>query len=400
MAYVQTKTNAKGETVYKIRVSCGYTKEGKQISRSKTWKPEKSLSKRKLQEELNKQIALFELELANHNIQKSAITFEIAARDWFEYTKKAGAIKISSYHTYKTCQERTYNAIGAIPIEKLTKATVQKFMFMLSDGKDGKKPLATKSQKNYLTFISNVCNYAIDVLELIDTNPCKRVKCEKKPQKERKYYSIEEEISLLRAFREENVPICFQIFFMFLAYLGLRRGETLAIQWSDIDEKNGTVFIQKQVLYKNHETGTYLDTPKTKASVRNLKLPHEILDLLPSLKEEQENNRKLLGDKWKDTNYLFTGWDGKVMGTSTPYKWLKTFCEKENLEFKALHSFRHSTITNLIHNNVDIAAVSNIVGHANPNITLGIYTHEIKEATVYGTSMMSKLLSEGAETIE
>ena len=400
LANIQETKNSKGETVYKIRVSCGYTREGKQILRSKSWKPEKALSKKKLLEELNKQVVLFELELKNQTIQKTTITFEAVARDWLEYEKKSGSIKTSSFYTYKGLQERIFDAIGNIPIEKLTKAIVQRFVFDLSEGKDGGKPLATKTQKNYLSFVSGVCNYAIDVLEIIKSNPCNRVKCEKKESKKRQCYTIEEEVTLFEAFTKKNVPIKFQVFFMFLAYLGLRKGEALAIRWSDIDYSQKTVFIEKQVVYKSHETGTYLDTPKTKAGFRNLIIPQAILDMLPHLKAEQESSSSQLGDKWIESDYLFTSETGGVMSVSRSYSWLKKFCKEEGFEFKALHSFRHCTVTNLIHNNVDVGVVANILGHANPNITLGIYTHEIKKATAYGTSVMSALLSDDSSNVE
>ena len=81
------------------------------------------------------------------------------------------------------------------------------------------------------------------------------------------------------------------------------------------------------------------------------------------------------------------------MRPGRPYVWLKKFCEGEGLQFKAIHSFRHSAATNLIHDGVDIAAVSNILGHNTPNVTLGIYAHEVKEATAYGCDIMSQLLA-------
>ena len=45
----------------------------------------------------------------------------------------------------------------------------------------------------------------------------------------------------------------------------------------------------------------------------------------------------------------------------------------------------------------NIATVSSIVGHSNPNITLGIYTHEIKAATAAGCDAMSNLIAQAKE---
>ena len=70
------------------------------------------------------------------------------------------------------------------------------------------------------------------------------------------------------------------------------------------------------------------------------------------------------------------------------------------IEFKALHSFRHSLVTNLIHSNVDVTTISNIVGHINGNVTLSVYAHEFKEATAYGCNVMSNLLNSQREKSE
>ncbi|MBQ1389691.1 MAG: hypothetical protein IIY78_08705 [Clostridia bacterium] len=54
-------------------------------------------------------------------------------------------------------------------------------------------------------------------------------------------------------------------------------------------------------------------------------------------------------------------------------------------------------VTNLIHNNVDVATVSSIVGHSSPLVTLSVYTHEIKSATVIGCEQMADLIDRAAE---
>ena len=215
---------------------------------------------------------------------------------------------------------------------------------------------------------------------------------EKTETKERKTYSIEEEITLLQRFKDRNVPIHYIVYYMILIYLGLRKGEALGLEWGDFDLEKGTVFVQRQVQYQNSSTDVYISTPKTKNSIRNLLVPKEILDLLPEPKAEQEQTKIDVGDNWHDSDLLFTTWNGEPMRPNRLYAWLKKFCEREKLPFKSLYSFRHSLVTNLIHNNVDVATVSNIVGHSNANITYSVYTHEIKQSTIYGCNKMSDLL--------
>ena len=393
MAYIQKKTNAKGEAVYKIKVSCGYNSEGKQITRTKTYKPNPKMTAKQIEKEVNKQAVLFEQEIANDNTAMRTAKFETIAAEWLNHITRSGEVKISSIQTYKGAQERTYKAIGHIQIGKLTKKQVQDFIFGLADGSDGGRPLATKTQKTYLTFVSGVCNYAIDVLEVISKNPCARVKCEKKQAKERQVYTLDEESTLINRLIERNAPIRYLVYFLLLIHLGLRKGEALGIRWSDFSFDKGTVYIQRQIQYRNSSTGVYIETPKTQSSFRCLKVPQEVLDLLPLLKAEQEQTKIGAGDNWQEQDLLFTTWCGEPMRPGRPYVWLKNFCEREHLQFKAIHSFRHSSITYLIHSGVPVDTVANMHGHKNGNITRSEYTHEIQEATAYGCDIMSQLLA-------
>lgn len=127
-------------------------------------------------------------------------------------------------------------------------------------------------------------------------------------------------------------------------------------------------------------------------------MPPKIIDLLMLVKAEQEENKAKCGDLWVDTDSVITNWRGKFIFPSQPYNYLKDFCERENLPFKALHSFRHGLVSTLIHNNVDIATVSSIVGHSSPLVTLSVYTHEIKSATVIGCEKMADIIDKAARS--
>ncbi len=381
MAQIIKKTNKKGETVYQIRVSCGYDYKGRQRTKSMTYKP-KAKSPKQIEKEVQKQAILFEQQCSEQPIQQK-IKFADLADEWLAFETEKGKLKIGSLEVYKGLRERTYNYLGHMYIENITRKVVQKFIFALEKGADGKKPLKQKTQKNYLAFVSNAFTYAVKN-EYIKESPCKAIEVTETESEERDPYTLDEEVALLKKLNEKGAPTHYKVFFMLLIHLGMRKGEALAIEWKDINLDAKSVFIRRNSQYRNSSTGVYTTLPKTKGSIRCLKLPDEIIDLLPKLKAEQEELKKNVGDNWVEHDRLFTAWDGNPMHPSRPYNWLKNFCERENLPFKGLHNFRHALVTNLVHERTDIATVSSIVGHSNPNITLGIYTHEIKEATARG----------------
>ena len=394
MAQITKKTNKKGETVYQIRVSCGYDYKGRQRTKSMTYKP-KAKSPKQIEKEVQKQAILFEQQCSEQPIQQK-IKFADLADEWLAFETEKGKLKIGSLEVYKGLRERTYNYLGHMYIENITRKVVQKFIFALAKGADGKKPLKQKTQKNYLAFVSNAFTYAVKN-EYIKESPCRAIEVTETESEERDPYTLDEEVALLKKLNEKGAPTHYKVFFMLLIHLGMRKGEALAIEWKDIDFSAKSVFIRRNSQYRNSRTGVFTTLPKTKGSIRCLKLPDEIIDLLPKLKAEQEELKKNVGDNWVEHDRLFTTWNGEPMRPNRPYTWLQKFCERENLPFKGLHNFRHALVTNLVHERTDIATVSSIVGHSNPNITLGIYTHEIKEATARGCDTISNLLKERME---
>lgn len=398
MAYIQEKTNAKGEKVYKIKVSCGYDVNGKQITRTKTFKPDPKMTPKQIEKEVNRQAVLFENEVKMNNSEKRTYKFEVIAEEWISFEEQHNTLKLSTLEMYKGMRKRIFKGLGHLQISKIKRTHIQKFIDDLATGADGFQALSAKSQKNYLCFLSNVFGYAMKQ-DIVETNPCKGISFSKGEKKERQYYSVDEEVQLLTRLKDKNAPLNYQLFFSLVIYLGLRKGEALGIEWSDIDFSNGTVFIHRQIQYRNKKTGMFKTTPKTKSSIRTLTLSQKIIDLLKLVKLEQEQNKIKCGDLWENSDNVISNWCGKPIFPSQPYNYLKNFCKREDLPFKAIHAFRHSLVTNLIHNNVDVATVSSIVGHASPNVTLAVYTHEVKESTVIGCEKMASLIDSMGETM-
>jgi integrase len=142
----------------------------------------------------------------------------------------------------------------------------------------------------------------------------------------------------------------------------------------------------------NQGKGTYTDTPKTKGSVRTLKLPDFIFDMLREYKQWQDGQRTALGDQWQDYDRLFTCYNGAPMSPSTPSNWLTRFQAKNGLRRVTTHSFRHLNASILIYENLDAKTVSACLGHSNVTTTLDIYTHEFNRAKARSSEALTKAI--------
>lgn len=392
MANIQKRISKSGKLSFLIRVSLGYDNQNKQIIKSMTFKPDKELSERQAKKEAERQAVLFEDKCKSYCLNNRRVKFQVLADEWLQLVEHAQEMKPSTIVRLKGLKERTYNAIGNTYVDKLTYRQIQNFILTLSkDGVNQKsgKGLSQKTQKHYLTFISNVMKYALRC-GYISSNPCKDIVVVKTESKEKDIYSLDE-LKLLLSKINDKATTDYKVFFSLLAYCGMRRGEALGIEYKDIDFDNGMLLIKRTSNY-NSEKGIYTSTPKTKSSNRYLYLQPNILDLIRQLKAEQQDKANNLGDLWIDNDRLFITWCGNPMHPNTPYTWLQRFCESENIAFKGLHSFRHSVATQAIANGVDAKTVSAVLGHSQTSTTLNIYAHAVQKSEAKAFKLMANLL--------
>ena len=384
MATIQKRGNS-----YLIRVSCGYDINGNHKEQSMTWKPADGMNKKQIEKELNRQAVMFE-ESVNHGFKTSAMKFQELAEEWFENYAK-NALRSTTYERMLQLTHRVYPAIGHLRIDKITARHLQGFVNSLAkEGANEKtgKPLAPKTIRHNLSFISDVFSYAVR-MDLVSDNPCRKVTIPKGEVKEKPIYSQEEIAQLLTAINGEDTK--YRAFFYLIAYSGFRRSEMLGLEWKDIDFENNIISIKRTSNYTS-ERGIYTDTTKTKRSKRVLKISPYIMGILKELKDEQDEEALRLGDKWVESDRLFVKWNGEPMNNQTPYGWLKEFCEKHDLPFYGLHSFRHLFASLLVNQGVDIVTVSGALGHSTVSTTSNIYCHMLEESRAKVSDAVSSAL--------
>jgi len=354
---------------YQLRYSDGYDARGNRKEVTKTWKPDKNMTPRQIEKELQRQLVLFD-EACKHGYTASAVKFETIAEEWLvEYAEPN--LRSTTYSRMKMLRKRVYAEIGHLRIDKITTRDIQKFISSLSkDGVNQKTggPLSPKSVRHYLSYISDIYEYAIRMGAVSD-NPCRNVIPPKLKSVEKQIYS-QEELALLLT-KMEDSPIKYRVFFLLAAYSGLRRGEMLGLEWKDIDFDSGVINVHRTSSYTS-EKGIHTAETKTKNSRRALKISSFIIGMLLELKAEQESDAVKYGSLWVETDRLFTKWNGEPMNLQTPYGWLKEFCEENNLPFHGIHSFRHFAASALISAGLDITTVSRALGHENSTTTVNL----------------------------
>lgn len=383
-------TIRKRGNTYQIRVSEGYDSKGKQVVRTKTWKPDEGMTARQIEKELQKQAIMFE-EQCTKGVVSTNVKFEELSERWFKDYAEVN-LKKSTLHRMKASTIRIYPAFGHLRVDKITHGQIQAFIDNLAkNGKNLKtgKPLARKTLIHHLSFLSDVFNYAIR-LEMISTNPCANIFIPKGEKKEKEIYTVDEVVQLIDLL-ERYAPLRYKAFVILAVYSGFRRGELMGLEWKDVDWENRVISVKRTSNYVS-EIGSYTDTTKTKKSTRALKLPQEVFDVLTELHDFQEAEKARLGSKWENSDRLFVNDTGAPLFAGMPYKWLKQFTMKHGMRFCDIHSYRHFNATCLINAGVDAVTVSNALGHSTLSTTTGIYLHEFQQYQAKTSEAISEAL--------
>lgn len=217
--------------------------------------------------------------------------------------------------------------------------------------------MKNKSINNLLGFLTACYNYAIEN-RLITENPVTRK--HRQPKKHEKIQFLNEDEMYLFKQAIKDFPKDKRLALLLDLHTGLRIGELLALEWSDIDFNNKTLNVNKQY-YKRK-----LTTPKTIESVRKIDLDDIILQELWEYKKGLKVLHKLIF--CGETGYY---WDrGKFIDN-----YFKKAMKQIGHASFSFHSLRHTHAAFLLSNEVNIKYVQERLGHTDAKTTLNTYDH-------------------------
>ena len=326
---------------------------------------------------------------------KKDITINDLYYRWVQLKK---GLKVNTFQNYKYMYTQFVEPdFGETKIVELKRSDVRAFYNHLAD-----------SQHIKINTIDNIHTVLHQVLELgvedeyLRYNPSDNALKELKrahnnDSKKRKSLTIPEQ-ELFEQFLSENgkynrwYPI-----FTVMMWTGMRVGEITGLRWCDIDLEDETISINHTLVYfdkgRAEGCGFAVNTPKTKSGERTI-------PMLPKVKEafliekdyQKEFNLKceVIVDGY--TDFIFINRFGGVQHQGTLNKALRRIirdCNYEVLDKEkkdsvilprfSNHSLRHTFTTRLCEAGVNIKAMQDILGHADAETTLQIYTDATKD---------------------
>ena len=306
-------------------------------------------------------------------------TFAEYMRYWLdEHAKRRLAPK--TFQTYDDFSAYLIRHLGDTRLNDLSTAQIQRMIHKLSDcggmvteEHPNGRPLAPKTVRHIgmLLYTSLAEADRLGVLKIPHPMRNRRVKLPKLPKRKPAVLDKEKLGALLERARTTRM----YPFIVLAAATGCRRGELLALQWSDLNENTGDLSVSKS-LEQTRAGGLRVKGTKS-GEPRQFVIPESALSILSDHRIEQNEDKLLFGPDYQDYNLIFCQPNGAYYSPDKEGARVKELMQAVGLKGVSLHSLRHSFASELLSKGTPIPVVSERLGHANPNITLSIYSHAI-----------------------
>ena len=301
------------------------------------------------------------------------LTVEEFLLTWIDNHEKR--LKPTTAHKYRQLI-RLYliPQLGALKISDIRPTHIENFYshYTLNVGVNGQM-LAPTTIAQCGAILKKALKYAVEVEGLLSFNPATRVPLPKGTGNSVTPWNMDE----LNTFMEVASEHRLFFFFRLSAFTGARRGELLALRWSDFDGRS--IMITKSRLEVAGVAFEQLSTKGGSNGQRRVVLDSETIDLFNAHRKRQLQERLSLGANWQDDNFIFTQENGLPLDPGTPSHLFGKLTEKAGLRPTRLHDLRHLHATELLRLGEPLHVVAQRLGHRDAMVTATIYAHVSNE---------------------
>ena len=295
---------------------------------------------------------------------------------WLEnYIKPS--VKVRTYERYALIIDKHISTdVGKCEISELSALVLQNFITKLLES--GNCKTGNGLSANSVNAIISVLQSSLQTAHLIGVaneytaNKIKRPKLIERPVE---CFTLAEQKQIEQAILNGKKDKLYGI--ILCLYSGLRIGELIALQWSDIDFAKGILTVSKSC--HDGKGGLVIDEPKTATSRREIPLPKQLLPILKDVK------------KRSDSPFVVSA-NGKPVSVRSYQRSFELLLKKLKIPHKGFHSLRHTFATRALECGMDVKTLSEILGHKNPTVTLNRYAHSLMEHKADMMNRLGKLL--------
>lgn len=312
----------------------------------------------------------------------------ITVKELFEeyIARKKNEVRTTTWDkSRRTLKISVLDTLGDVRIDKLNSAILMKWKDEISN-----RNLSITTKKGFYKEFHTMLNYAVK-MEYLPKNPLNTVGnfkdvYFKKPQDSLHYYTSDQFKAYISAAKERSVTLTdwgYYVFFCIAFYTGMRKGEINALKWSDID---GNILHVRRSVSQKIKGKTILETPpKNPSSYRDLQIPAPLQNILSEHKKRQQADHNFTED------YRVCGGIECLGDTSIENRNIQ-FAQSAGLPHIRIHDFRHSHVSLLVNEGINIQEIARRLGHSDIKMTWNTYSHLYPREEERAVSVLDKII--------
>lgn len=387
MANIKKITKKNGTTVYREQIYLGTDcMTGKQVYATISAPTKKELKQKR-------EFKINEFKENGYTRQKSVSVknYRELSELWLKNHKLE--VKPQTYsQTVSELKTHLLPVFGNIRVEKITLPMVQVFVNKIANNPN----LGSVSLKIILSINKRILKYAVN-LQLITVNPADNIIVPKNKKnisqkKELKYF----ETNQLKQFKDylDKLPNTFRNYYHKTLYdtllaTGLRIGEAVALEWSDIDLDNGYIDVNKTLVWSRMET----NSPKSMAGYRKIPIDRNTVLMLRLYKARQHQCFIEHGYGGKMAEHVFSNGLHAYPSREGLQKTLTKHLKLAGLPYLTLHAFRHTHASLLLNAGISYKELQQRLGHSTLAMTMDTYSHLFDDTEKEAVNFFEKAMS-------
>ncbi|MCE5254907.1 MAG: tyrosine-type recombinase/integrase, partial [Actinomycetia bacterium] len=261
--------------------------------------------------------------------------------------------------------------LGRIRLADLTPLQIQGFLAR-SQGrkcKNRERDLSPRTVLHYHRLLRRALHQAVR-WGLLARNPADLVDPPRVTPVEMKALDEDGLVALLGVVRDTKLHLPT----LLAAVTGMRRGELLALRWSDLDLETGECRVVRAL--QETPEGVGFKAPKTARGRRVVLLPRLAVSALKAHRTAQNEERLRKGAEYQDGDLILARADGSPWPPSQFSSEFARLVKKRGIRCR-FHDLRHTHASQLLKAGVPVKVVSERLGHSTTSITMDIYAHTL-----------------------
>lgn len=284
-------------------------------------------------------------------------TIEQWLTEWIEQKVRSGLRPTTERSYRQHMRDYLIPHLGRIRLRDLRPGHIQGMLALIAAAE---RPPSRTTQRRIVATLSSALKSAVKA-QAVSYNAARLAELPKADRPKVQPWEPEE----LGRFLDHAAGMRLGALYELMAMTGLRRGEALALHWSDVDLEAGVLVVRKS---------------KTAAGERRVDLGPQMVGVLLAHRIGQDAERDSWGEAYAKDDLVFAREDGTPLDPTAVTKQFRALAAEAGLRPVRLHDLRHGAASLMIAGGLDLSLVSKLLGHSGIAITNDTYTHLLQSA--------------------